>query len=263
MPTLIDLSRPLEHIPIDAFPDALKPLYRIISPEIEYVEHGQGASIMQAIFGCQKHDLPEGEGWAEENVTFSTHLGTHVDAPWHYGSKTGEEAAITVDQIPLEELYLDGVVLDLTHLKGTGKAITVEDIEAALSKIDYKIKAKDAVLLRTDHDKFAITDPLRYNYPGLTAESATYIAEQGATVGGTDALGWDRPFHVMVQEYQSTKDKNKIWDAHYALRQYRFYVVQQLANLDKLPGKGFKVSFFPLKIKGASAAPSRVVAFVD
>ncbi|MBS1989593.1 MAG: cyclase family protein [Cyanobacteria bacterium SZAS LIN-3] len=263
MPTLIDLSRPLEHIPIEAFPDALKPLYRIISPEIEYVEHGQGAGIMQAIFGCQKADLPEGEGWAEENVTFSTHLGTHVDAPWHYGSKTGEEAAITVDQIPLDELYLDGVVLDLSHLKGSGKAITVDDLKAALARIDYKIKERDAVLLRTDHDKFALTDPLRYNYPGLTAESATYIAAQGATVGGTDALGWDRPFHVMVQEYQTTKDKNKIWDAHYALRQYRFYVVQQLANLDKLPAKGFKVSFFPLKIKGASAAPARVVAFVD
>ena len=123
-----------------------KPLYRIISPQIEYVEHGQGADIMQAIFGCQKHDLPEGEGWAEENITLSTHLGTHVDAPWHYGSKTGEAEAITVDQIPLEELFLDGVVLDVSHLKGSGKAITVDDIKAALDKIGYAIKAKDAVL---------------------------------------------------------------------------------------------------------------------
>ncbi len=263
MSTLIDLTRSLEHIPIDSFPDAIKPLYRIISPEIEYVEHGQGAAIMQAIFGCQRSDLPQGEGWAEENITLSTHLGTHVDAPWHYGSKTGEEDAITVDQIPLEELYLDGVVLDVSHLKGTGKAITVADIEEALARIKYTIKAKDAVLLRTDHDKFGLTDPLRYNYPGLTAQSAAYIAQSGATVGGTDALGWDRPFHVMVQEYQTTKDKTKIWDAHYALRQYRFYVVQQLANLDRLPASGFKLALFPLKIKGASAAPARVVAFVD
>jgi len=263
MSTLIDLTRPLEHIPLDAFPDAIKPLYRILSPEIEYVEHGQGAAIMQAIFGCQASDLPEGEGWAEENISFSTHLGTHVDAPWHYGSKTGEGVAITVDQIPLNELFLDGVVLDVSHLKGTGRAINVSDIKEALAKINYKIKDKDAVLLRTDHDKFAMTDPLRYNYPGLTAESASFIAESGATVGGTDALGWDRPFHVMVQEYQTTKDKSKIWDAHYAMRRYRFYVVQQLANLDRLPSRGFKVAFFPLKIKGASAAPARVVAFVD
>jgi kynurenine formamidase len=263
MSTLIDLTRSLEQIPMEAFPDAIKPLYRIICPEIEYVEHGQGAGIMQAIFGCQKSDLPDGEGWAEENITLSTHLGTHVDAPWHYGSKTGEGKAITVDQIPLEELFLDGVVLDLSHLKGTGKAITVSDLEAALAKINYRIKDKDAVLLRTDHDKFALTDPLRYNYPGLTAQSASFIAESGATVGGTDALGWDRPFHIMVQEYQTTGDKNKIWDAHYALRRHRFYVVQQLANLDKLPSHGFKVAFFPLKIKGASAAPARVVAFVD
>ena len=47
------------------------------------------------------------------------------------------------------------------------------------------------------------------------------------------------------------------------MRKYRFYVVQQLANLQALPPFGFKVAFFPLKIVGASAAPARVVAFVE
>lgn len=265
---LVDLTRPLEQIPVEDFPEQLRPLYRIICPQIEYVDHAHGARIMSEIFGCSPEDLPEAEGWTEENLVFSTHLGTHVDAPWHYGSTTGFEdqersKAITVDEIPLEELYLDAVVLDLTHLKGTGAGISRADLEAALDKINYRIKAGDAVLIRTDHDKMPITTPLRYNYPGLTADSASYLAECGAIVGGTDALGWDRPFHVMVAAYKGSMDRSLIWDAHYALRRYRFYVVQQLANLDQLPSSGFKVAFFPLKIKGASAAPARVVAFVD
>lgn len=259
---LVDLTRPIEQISIAEFPEPLKPLYRILCPEIDYVAHDRGAAIMCDIFGCAKDELPEGEGWAEENISLSTHLGTHVDAPWHYGSKTGEDRAITVDEIALEDLYLDAVVLDMTHLLGTACAITVEHIEAALDKIDYKIKARDAVLIYTGHDRFALTDLAKYAYPGLTGESARYIAECGAIVGGTDALGFDRPFPAMVAHYQASGDKSHIWDAHYAMRDFKFYVVQQLANLGSLPSNGFKVAFFPLKIKAASAAPARVVAFL-
>jgi len=39
--------------------------------------------------------------------------------------------------------------------------------------------------------------------------------------------------------------------------------MEQLTNLDALPLTGFKVAVFPLKIKGTSAAPARVVAMMD
>jgi len=239
------------------------PLYRIISPEVEFVDHAAGAKIMGEIFNCGSSELPEGEGWAEENLQISTHLGTHVDAPWHYGSTCAGEKARTVDEIPLESLYCDSCVLNFSHLKGSGQGITVEDLKRALDKISYTIKEGDACLIRTDHDKFALNDPVRYHYPGMIRESALWLAEQGAKVGGTDATGWDRPFHVMVADYASSKDKKFIWDAHYAHREKEFYVVQQLCSLEKLPSSGFKVGFFPLRLTGASAAPARVVAFVD
>lgn len=261
---LIDLTRTLEEVAIEAFPPQLQPLHRIISPAINYTDHAAGAQIMSCVFGCSREELPCGEGWAEETLTLSSHLGTHVDAPWHYGSTSANgESASKVDEIPLEDLFLDAVVLDMSHLRGSGAAITVEALREALGKINYQIKPRDAVLLHTGHDQFAVTDPVAYNYPGLTAQSARFIADQGALVGGTDALGFDRPFHHMIQEYQTSKNKERIWDAHYAMRDYRFYVVQQLCNLGKLPSCGFKVGFFPLKIARASAAPARVVAFLD
>ena len=260
---LIDLTRPLESVPIESFPEILRPLHRIISPEVEFVGHGAGAEIMGELFGCQAEDLPAGEGWAEENISISSHLGTHVDAPWHYGSTSAGKRAKTVDEIALADLYLDGCVLDLTARKGSGAAISVDDLKRALDVIEYTIKQGDAVLLRTDHDKFALTDPIRYLYPGLVRESALYLMESGARVGGTDATGFDRPFPMMIADWKRTGDKRFIWDAHYACREHEFYVVQQLANLDRLPAKGFKVGFFPLKLVGASAAPARAVAFVD
>lgn len=262
METLVDLTRPLVALDKDTFPAVLMPLFRILSPEVEFVDHKAGAKIMGDIFGCTDSDLPDGEGWAEDNVSFSTHLGTHVDAPWHYGSSCAGSKAKTVDEIPLDDLYANAVVLDLSHKRGSGQAITVEDLETQLGKIGYTIQSGDAVLIRTDHDKFDFRDPLRYNYPGLVGESSLWLAEQGAKIGGTDALGWDRPFPVMVADWQRTGDKRYIWDAHYACREAEFYIVQQLANLDKLPPFGFKVGFFPLRLVGASAAPARVVAFL-
>jgi len=263
MSRLIDLTRALKNIDKKSFPPKLLPLARILAPEIEYVDHAAGAKIMQFLFSCPNSDLPEGEGWAEENLSISSHLGTHVDAPWHYGSTCEGRPAKTVDEIPLEELFCDGVVLDLSHKKGTGAAISVDDLKSALSAGGGRITPGCAVLIRTDHDKFELTDELRYNYPGMTRESTLWLAEQGAKIGGTDATGWDRPFHVMIADYQATKDKSKIWDAHFACRDVELYVVQQLANLEQLPPHGFKVAFFPLKLQRASSAPARVVAFID
>jgi kynurenine formamidase len=37
---------------------------------------------------------------------------------------------------------------------------------------------------------------------------------------------------------------------------------ENVANLEKLPAKGFQVIALPMKIKGGSGAPLRVVAFV-
>lgn len=259
---LIDLSRTLEVVDREKFPPLLMPLYRIISPEVEYIDHAGGARIMGEFFGVSANDLPDGEGWAEENISMSTHLGTHVDAPWHYGSTCAGRKARTVDEIPLSDLFLDGIVLDMTHKKGTAEAITVSDLESALAGCGCAIKPGDAVLVRTDHDKFAHTDPAKYMYPGMVRESALWLAESGARVVGTDALGFDRPFPVMLQDFKRTGDRRFIWDAHYAYREAEVFVVQQLANLEKLPRSGFKVAFFPLKIARASAAPARVVAFV-
>jgi kynurenine formamidase len=260
---LIDLTRPLVPVNQEAFPKMLKPLLRIISCEVNYVDHKAGAKIMQELFQCSESDLPEREGWAEDDIVISSHCGTHVDAPWHYGSTCEGKPAKKIDEIPLAELYCSAVVLDLTAKRGTGSAITIDDLQQALQKVSYQIQPGDAVLIHTGHDKYDVCDPMRYNYPGLVRESALWLAEQGAKVGGTDALGWDRPFFHMIADYQKTKDKKYIWDAHFALREKELYVVQQLVNLDKLPPHGFKVGFFPIAIVGASAAPARVVAFIE
>jgi kynurenine formamidase len=38
---------------------------------------------------------------------------------------------------------------------------------------------------------------------------------------------------------------------------------ENLTNLDKLPNKGFYIVALPMKIKGGSGAPLRIVAFLN
>ena len=74
---LIDISVPLQNdVPADPPGN---------HPTIQYIDHQQGLPrILQFFEGLKAEDLPDGQGWAVEQVSLSTHNGTHLDAPWHF-----------------------------------------------------------------------------------------------------------------------------------------------------------------------------------
>ena len=112
---LIDLSATIAPSPPDA-----SPLQRV---EIQYSSHAQGAAQIQAMLQVPPHLLRDGEGWAiEEFVRLGTHNVTHVDAPWHYNSRIRGQRAATIDELPLEWFFADGVVLDMAH-KADGERV--------------------------------------------------------------------------------------------------------------------------------------------
>src|SRR5262249_7668581 len=129
---IIDLSVPLQH----------KAVSEPLPAQIHYVRHdGEGLHQMQHFFGVKAEDLvwSGGLGWAVEEVRAVTHPGTHVDAPYHYGPVSEGRPARTIDRVPLEWCFAPGVVLDVRH-KPAGEFITVADLEAALRRIDYRLR---------------------------------------------------------------------------------------------------------------------------
>ena len=259
---LIDLTRTLDSQDIDRLPPAVRPSASVMVPEVEYIApDGKGADTMCQIFACEKHHLPDGEGWGEERIKINSHIGTHVDAPLHYGSTCEGKPARTIEAIDLSELYCDGFVLDLRPYID-GNEITVSMLEQAISDNGATPTPGCAILLRTGQEQYDLSDMALYNYPGMTRDATLYLANLGAKVLGTDALGWDRPFAVMRQAFQETGDSGQIWDGHFAGRDVEIFIIQQLDNLKSVPSHGFKVGFFPIKLAHCSAAPARVVAFV-
>ncbi len=252
---IIDLTVPLESEATSEF----------LPPKIEQTSHELGGETMKSIFGVKKEDLvfSKGLGWAAETVIASTHAGTHLDAPWHFGKTSEGKAAKTIDEIPLEWCYGDGVVLDMRHKKA-GELITPEDLEKALKKIDYSIKPNDIVLIMTGADKLWGLRQYLTDHPGMGRESTLWLLERGVKIIGIDSWGFDRPFSNMAADYGETKDGRVVWPAHFAGITKEYCHIEKLANLDKIPKPyGFKVAVFPIKIRGASAGWARPVAIVE
>jgi kynurenine formamidase len=248
---LVDLTRPLDPQDIDRLPKHLAGAASVMVPRIEYQRpQHEGVTAMCAAFGCQKEDLPDGEGWGAERLQIQTHMGTHVDAPLHYGSQCEGKPARTITDIDLNELYCDGLVLDLRGLCRAGEGISVEALTTAIERNGGAITRGCALLLRTGQEVYELNDEAFFNYPGMTREGTLFLSSLGAKVLGTDALGWDRPFQVIRRTFKQTGDRSQIWDGHFAGREREVFIVQQLHGLAALP------------LMRCSASPARVVAFV-
>jgi kynurenine formamidase len=261
---LIDLTRLLDPKDYERLPEAVRPASVNIVPRIEYISPGtRGREVMSSIFGIEGDQLPNGEGWGDESMQITTHLGTHVDAPLHYGMTCEGRPSRTITDIDLSELYCDGFVLDLRERCKQGEGISVAALQEAIDENGATLTEGCALMIRTGQERYDVSDNGFYVYPGMTREGTLFLAETGARILGTDALGWDRPFHIMREAFEKTGDPSEIWDGHFAGRDKEVFIVQQLSNLAALPASGFKVGFFPLRLANCSASPARVVAFLS
>ncbi|MBI3315075.1 MAG: cyclase family protein [Candidatus Omnitrophica bacterium] len=138
---IIDLSLPIDDTLVETH-----------NAKIDRITHAQGVEhfnwvVMSKQPGGQerfdkgervatKDEIPGGEMPSLEVVHSSVHMGSHVDAPFHYGSMCEGKPAKQIMDVPLEWCYGPGVVLDFTHLKFPD-AITRDHVIAALKKIKY------------------------------------------------------------------------------------------------------------------------------
>lgn len=250
---LVDLARPLENTDWADPPGA--------APSITYLPHDQTAQQMLAFFpGVTPDDLPGGEGWAIEQITLSTHNGTHLDAPYHFHSTMdGGKRAITIDEMPLEWCWARGVKLDFRHF-GDGYVATAADVEVELDRIGHELAENDIVLVNTAAGAAYGTSEYVATGCGMGREATLYLTERGVKITGTDAWSWDAPFVHTAKRVAETGDASLIWEGHRAGMERAYGHMEKLANLESLPSTGFEVICFPVKIKAASAGWCRPVA---
>jgi kynurenine formamidase len=253
---IIDLSIAIENEVISDPP--------MMKPEIEYFDHTQTAPQMASFFeGLTRDDLPDGEGWAVEQVRLSTHNGTHLDAPWHFASTMdGGKRAITIDEVPLEWCIGPGVKLDFRRFED-GYVAQPGDVEAELQRIGHALEPGDIVVVNTRAGAVH-GDPGYVDAGcGMGRDATLWLLERGVRVTGTDAWSWDAPFSHTAKRWAQTHDPSIIWEGHRAGREKAYCHLEKLHNLEALPATGFEIICLPVKLKAASAGWTRAVAVID
>jgi kynurenine formamidase len=187
------------------------------------------------------------------------HGGTHLDSPVHFA-----KGHLTVDEIPLQQLMGAAVVIDVTKQCATNPdyLVSVADIED-WEKRNGRISPGTIVLLRTGFGKF-YPDRKKYlgteergeaavaklHFPGLDPATARWLT----TNRSIKAIGLDT---ASIDYGQS-----KLFESHRILFDKNIPAFENVANLDQLPVKGFSVIALPMKIKGGSGGPLRIVALL-
>ena len=187
----------------------------------------------------------------------SEHGGTHLDAPIHFG-----EGKLAADEISLSRLVAPAVVVDVSDAaaKDADYRVTVDDI-ASWEKANGQIPDNSIVLVRSgwgkfwpDKKKYLGTDipgdTANLHFPGFSREAAEFLAKQRRIDGvGIDTASID---------YGPSKD----FIAHQILNGANIYALENVANLERLPPKGATLIALPMKIKGGTGGPARIIAIL-
>ncbi len=199
---------------------------------------------------------PGGYFYSAGKFSASEHGGTHLDSPIHFN-----ERGMTADQIPVSRFVGPAEVIDITRQCAAERdyRLMPADIEA-WEKQHGRIPAESIVLVRTGWGKFW-PDKKKYlgddvpgrttdlHFPGISKEAAELLVARKVKGVGLDTASLD---------YGPSRD----FIAHRVLMAAEIYGLENVANLDRVPETGATLIALPMKIKGGTGGPTRIVAVV-
>lgn len=181
-------------------------------------------------------------GFASRILMFSDHIGTHVDAPFHYFPDKG-----TIESVPLERMVGPAVWLDLSA-KPPEEPVTPEMLEAACTTAGVTVQPGDILLFRAwpgDH-----TDEGFLACAGLNGAAAEWAVARGVKALGCDLATPDDP-----------RDLTR--PVHLALLGRGIPIMEHIMYLETVPVHRFQFVGVPLRIKGATGSPIRAMAIIQ
>ena len=163
-------------------------------------------------------------------LTFSSHIGTHADAPYHFINDD-----LTIEQVSLVP-YL-----------GPATVVTVEREAGPLIPADFPGLDWNNVERLLVHswasDKPHNHFPTEFIYP--SPELAEVMGQHGLVLFGSDAPSMD-DMH------------SKLLPGHNALRRNQIAILEGLL-LNKVPDGDYELIALPLKIEGGDGSPVRAI----
>ncbi|KAG8172642.1 hypothetical protein JTE90_004895, partial [Oedothorax gibbosus] len=199
-------------------------------------------------------DYAQGTRVSTDFYSASSHAGTHMDAPSHF-----YPGAATIDQLPLDQLTGPAAVIDITERAATDRnaEMTVADLIHWEQETGQTLN-DTIVLMRSGYGKCysnkelytgTVEDDItKTRFPGVSPEAALFMVTNRRVKGaGVDTLCFDRG---LTKDYLS----------HQIFLGNGLFIMENVANLEKVPIYGATVYASPMKIRNAGGAPLRLVA---
>jgi kynurenine formamidase len=170
------------------------------------------------------------------HLAMSLHCGTHMDAPFHFIHE-----GRTIDQVPLERCTGEALVLRLPY-QTHGMVIDAEH----LAPHEAQLRATRRVILNTGWHHRWKADDYFTAHPVISVAAASLLVRYGEQLVGVDFPSVDRA----------------PYETHLELLGNDLLIVENLTNLDAIPGDTIELVALPLAIAGRDGSPVRAVAIV-
>jgi kynurenine formamidase len=180
------------------------------------------------------------------NVThysFSSHVGTHMDAPFHYFVERAH-----LDEIELDRFRGPGFVVPIRRHQL--EQVTVDDIAP------YREQLRDTsfVLLSSGWARHYGTAEY-FNHPFLSEEVAQELVDLGVSCVILDVMTPDAALPVRPENHDGP--------VHRILLGNDVLIVENAASMTHLEGRQVNVLAFPVAIQQSDGAPVRLVVEAD
>ncbi len=179
---------------------------------------------------------PEGADYIMSEVFFWSHVGTHIEAPFHY-FKDGTDVA---------DLELRRVVGECVLIDFTDKAVGEEIGRAELEERAGGVRPGDIVFVRTDSGNYRT--PQSHDRPYFAEDAIALLVEREISCLGVDCSG--------IELRGVPRQPN-----HVQLFRNEIPLIEHLAHLERLRTTRFFVVAVPWRVRGLEASPVSVIAF--
>ncbi|WP_321170119.1 cyclase family protein [Halobaculum magnesiiphilum] len=195
----------------------------------------------------------DSDGYRVTHLSFTTHVGTHIDAPAHM-----EPEGATLDEYGIADFRFDARLVDLA---GGGRDSADdpvldarEAIEPAMLPDGDDLDADiDMLVLRTGWGAYW-GDERYFDHPYLSPEAARHIADLDCAVG----LDTINPDPTPTERAGEANAEPEGVPAHHELLGAGTFIVENLDLSADLPER-FTLRAYPLRVD-ADGAPVRAVA---
>lgn len=197
----------------------------------------------------------QGYWYSSYNYGGSEHVGTHIDAPFHFA-----EGKWTAERIPLARTIGAAIVIDVRRQAEADRDYRLSAADIRRWEKRYgRVPTRAIVLMHSGWGKYW-GDRKRYfgsaepgdasnlHFPGFAKDAAEFLVKQRRV----SAVGIDSP----SIDHGPAKD----FIVHQVFGAANVPIFENVAALDRLPAKGATVFAIPMKIKGGSGAPLRIFA---